>query len=131
MKIHFFYKATGEAIPYPDGCLFVMNDKVFCDNQNFFETQEETVHVKGIAMFDDFIVDHPEIGWRVLAPGQLPTATPSNIAEWVDRIEAISGVFCSVLRELPADSTVEQIEAAYQNEIMLFKGMADQIKELC
>lgn len=55
--IEFFVKATGEAAPTHD--YFVMEDKVWRDS---YETCESQSAVVG---FYDFIVECPEIGWRV------------------------------------------------------------------
>lgn len=60
MSIEFFMVATGTLVGIDSrNWLFVMNDKVFCDNGRSFESQEATVS------FDTFITERPDIGWRV------------------------------------------------------------------
>ena len=67
MEIEFYRKSTGEAMPkdYSDDWLFVMNDKVYTDNDASFESQQATVS------FDDFIKECPDMGWRVKGQGGL------------------------------------------------------------
>ena len=63
MKIEFYHRETGDAIPkhHTDDWYFVMNDKVYKDSGDFFESQEATVS------FDTFAVPCPAIKWRVVA----------------------------------------------------------------
>ena len=60
MRIEFYRKDNKEVIPsrVSDDYYFVMNNKVFKDNGDFYESQQETVN------FDHFVVECPGIGWR-------------------------------------------------------------------
>ena len=59
MKIEFFMKATGTPIGIDsENWLFVMNNKVYCDNGRSCESQEATVS------FETFITERPDIDWR-------------------------------------------------------------------
>ena len=58
MEIEFYNIESGEVIPSGDH--FVMYNRVWCDNYESYESQEPTVS------FDDFIVEQPHIGWRVV-----------------------------------------------------------------
>lgn len=63
MRIEFFYKETGKEIN-PDMVFgddyFVMQDKVYRNNQQYFESQP------GCVGFFDFIMECPHVGWRVV-----------------------------------------------------------------
>lgn len=59
MHIEFFFKETGDILI--DTCVyFVMNDEVYADNGETYESQSSVVG------FEDFISECPNIGWRVV-----------------------------------------------------------------
>ncbi|RUR69033.1 hypothetical protein EJP67_18405 [Variovorax guangxiensis] len=66
VKIEFFVKATGEAAPVDRFDYFIRDGAVWRDN---FRTCESQMAVVG---FEDFIMECPEIGWRVAAPASAP-----------------------------------------------------------
>jgi len=58
MKIEFYKKDTGEAVP--TGNYFVLNgNEVWCDNCRYYESQPAPVG------FDDFVKKCDQIGWRL------------------------------------------------------------------
>lgn len=59
MIIEFFKKDTGEVLKDTNDFYFVMNNVVYCDNGKSYESQCGTVS------FDDFVVECPELGWRI------------------------------------------------------------------
>jgi len=58
MKIEFYKKKTGRVLHDTDYCFFVMNNKVYCDTGESYESQEATI------CFDDFVKRRPDIDWR-------------------------------------------------------------------
>ena len=58
-EIEFYLKDTGEIIEHSDDYLFVMNNKVYRDNNLTFESQCAVIG------FDDCIAPFFHIGWRV------------------------------------------------------------------
>ena len=58
MRIEFYKKETGEAVPTGD--YFILNgDEVWSDNYETYESQEPSIG------FDDCVVKCDQIGWRV------------------------------------------------------------------
>ena len=66
MNIEFYYTDTGVAIlkSQSDNRLFVMNDKVYTDNNYSCESQEARVD------FDTFTEETDNISWRIVAKQQ-------------------------------------------------------------
>ena len=60
MNIQFIRKKTGEILRDTDDFYFIMNDKVYRDNSQTFESQSSVIG------FDDCIEEAPDIVWRVL-----------------------------------------------------------------
>jgi hypothetical protein len=58
MRIEYYKKETGEAVPTGD--YFVLNgDEVWCNNYQYYESQEPSIS------FDDCVVKCEEISWRL------------------------------------------------------------------
>ncbi len=58
MRIEFYKKDTGEAVPTGD--YFVLNgNEVWCDNYEYYESQSASIG------FDDCVVKCDQIGWRI------------------------------------------------------------------
>ena len=58
-KIEFYFKDSGKIYEHSDDYLFVMNDRVYRDNDKMFESQEALIG------FDDCIEEFSHIGWRI------------------------------------------------------------------
>lgn len=69
--IEFFDKLSGNAVN--NHTFFVMDNKVYRDNYSSCESQQATVS------FDDFIVECPDVDWRVVAP--TPVFDAMNLPE--------------------------------------------------
>ena len=59
MGIEFYIKETGETMEDTNDYLFVMNDEVYCDNCQTYESQAAVIS------FEDCIKRRPDVNWRL------------------------------------------------------------------
>jgi hypothetical protein len=77
-QIEFYKKDNGEILENTDDMFFVMNNEVYCDNQQCCESQEATIG------FDDFVKKRDDIGWRSVDPVEaMLHAQPMSIGDEV------------------------------------------------
>lgn len=59
MKIKFYIKETGKVLDNTGATYFIMDDKVYCDNEFCTESQESSVS------FHDFVEECPLVGFFI------------------------------------------------------------------